>query len=147
MRSLYRLATVAAVSIGIATAGATAALAGPSGNASPEFKTNVSVTPKGQTCITVERANGDDVAQGCFESYGDHVIAYDKEADGLWVRVDWTTNYGRDGACHDKSSAGGPVDCNYNMDEDGKVKLQVELWDGSNRVAETRWEDCPWLQI
>lgn len=145
MRSLYRLAAVAAVSTGITIAGATVALAEPGGNASQEFQTKVSVNPMGQTCITVEKANGDDVAQGCFESYGDHVTAYDKEADGLWVRVDWTTNYGRDGACNDKSSAGGPVGCNYNMDEDGKVKFQVELWDGSNRVAETGW--TPWLQI
>ncbi|MFS8097962.1 hypothetical protein LFM09_12545 [Lentzea alba] len=142
MRSLYRLAAVAAVSAGIVTAGATVASAD---TAAAGFKTTVEVGAMATTCILIEKTNGDDVAQGCFKSDGDHVTAWDKEADGLWVRVDWLTDYDRDGACVDKSSEGSAVDCNYNMDEDGRLKFQVELWDGDKRYAETGWTG--WLAI
>jgi hypothetical protein len=145
MRSLHRWAAIAAVSVGVLATGATAASAEPAAIAGTEFTTKVEVGPLATTCILIEKTNGNDVAEGCFKSAGDHVTAWDKEADGLRVRVDWMTDYGRDGACHDRSSEGPAVDCDYDMAEDGRLKFQVELWKGDNRYAETGWTG--WLSI
>ena len=145
MRSLYRLAAIAAVSAAVLTTGVTAASAETAGITAADLKTTVEIGPMAHTCILIETTAGADVAEGCFQSDGDHVTAWDKRADGLGVRVDWLTDYGRDGACNDRSSEGGRVDCNYNMDEDGRLKFQVELWKGDTRHAETEWTG--WLAI
>ncbi|NUT47808.1 MAG: hypothetical protein HOV94_10950 [Saccharothrix sp.] len=105
----------------------------------------VEVSTKGRTCLIIETTTGADVAEGCFISEGDHVTAWDKRADGLRVRVDWMTDYDRDGDCRDNNSDGGRVDCNFDMREDGRLKFQVELWDGDQRYAETGWTG--WLSI
>lgn len=57
----------------------------------------------------------------------------------MWIRS--STDYGRSGACKDKSSKGGPIDCQLNLSEKGRVRFQVELWEAAKRVAESKWTD------
>ncbi|SDP36326.1 hypothetical protein SAMN04487905_103366 [Actinopolyspora xinjiangensis] len=75
---------------------------------------------------------------GCFRNKGDHVTAYDGYKDGMHIRTDWHTDYGRDGACADGGDAGRD-DCNYNMRESGSLKFQVELRDKKELIAQTQW--------
>ena len=75
----------------------------------------------------------------CFESNGDKVFAGDFLKDGLWIRTDWQTNYGRSGDCRDGNSKGDGNWCNFNMAEKGKVKLQGEVWNGKKRVYSGPW--------
>lgn len=76
---------------------------------------------------------------GCFDAVGDHLYAEDTYADGMWIRTDSKTDYGRDDECEDRGSKGGAVDCSFNMKESGKLRFQVELWDKKKRVTETKW--------
>lgn len=144
MRFVHRWAAIAAMSTAIVAAGATAAVADSSSITAEALKVTEIKSP-GKTCILIETSRGADVAEGCFISAGDHVTAWDKRADGLGVRVDWMTDYDRDGDCRDTSSDGGRVDCNFDMREDGRLKFQVELWQGDDRYAETSWTG--WLSI
>lgn len=90
-------------------------------------------------CGTIS-ANGVARGTGCFDSNGDWFLANDQAKDGLGVRVDWNTDYGRNGDCWDRGGAGGGGKlCNENLSEKGKVRIQIELWDGNKRVAQSGW--------
>lgn len=70
------------------------------------------------------------LAEGCFDSYGDHITVEDRESDGYVARVYWKTDYGRKGYCvvpTGKTSK----DCNYNFKEGHVVKFRLELVKGS----------------
>lgn len=87
-------------------------------------------------------------AQGCFNSYGDHFTIADYRADGYRAVVEWRTDYGRTGECHDSNGAdNGAVDCNEDLAETGNVSIRTVIRDGSdgfNRYV-TVWS--PWLDI
>lgn len=83
--------------------------------------------------------------RGCWEPYGDQMLARDTYADGYWIKVDWATDYGRDGKLADGSSKGDGNYHDYNMDEDGRITLQVELWDENHQVRASDWS--PYLPI
>ncbi|WP_344681314.1 serine/threonine-protein kinase [Saccharopolyspora taberi] len=78
---------------------------------------------------------------GCFDAVGDHLSAHDTHADGMWIRTDSATDYGRTGECKDLKAEGPPVDCQTNMRETGRLRFQVELWDAKKRVTETGWTE------
>ncbi|WP_143013145.1 hypothetical protein [Actinopolyspora mzabensis] len=99
--------------------------------------TKVHKAAPGVWCIDMGY-KGEYSGTGCFRNHGDHVTAYDGYADGKHIRTDWHTDYGRDGACTDGGDAGGD-DCNYDMRENGYLKFQVELRNGSKLVHETGW--------
>ncbi|RZS32279.1 hypothetical protein EV193_113123 [Herbihabitans rhizosphaerae] len=65
------------------------------------------------------------------------MTALDIYSDGMYVRTDWHTDYGRDGACTD-----GDV-CDYNMRKGRHVKLQIELRDAKTDkpATATGWSD------
>lgn len=88
---------------------------------------------------------GTERGRGCWEANGDQMLARDTYADGYWIKVDWSTNYGRDGKLADGSSKGDGNYHNYNMDEDGYIQLQVELWDENHQVRASDWS--PYLAI
>lgn len=87
-------------------------------------------------------------ARGCFYSYGDHFTIGDYRADGYRAVVEWETDYGRTGECHDANGAdNGDVDCNENLAETGSVRIRTVIRDGSdgwNRYL-TNWS--PWMKI
>ncbi|CAM02467.1 serine/threonine-protein kinase [Saccharopolyspora erythraea NRRL 2338] len=78
---------------------------------------------------------------GCFDPNGDHLYAHDTARDGMWIRTYLATDYGRTEECKDLKSEGGPIDCKFDLSEQGKGRFQVELWDAKKRVAETPWTD------
>jgi serine/threonine-protein kinase len=78
---------------------------------------------------------------GCFDPAGDHLSAQDTVADGMWIRVDSMTDYGRRDECKDLKSEGGPVDCTLNVSEKGRLRFQVQLWDAKTRITEGGWTD------
>lgn len=91
----------------------------------------------------------DNAGEGAFQAEGDWIMANDIAADSKSVVTRWETNYGRDGEC--KATGGaftGREQCNYNFDEDYKVRIKVCLRDYSNDIG---WENCstwsPWLSI
>ncbi|MFD0488164.1 hypothetical protein ACFQ0O_15205 [Saccharopolyspora spinosporotrichia] len=59
----------------------------------------------------------------------------------MWIRTYLATDYGRTEECKDLKSEGGPIDCKFDLSEQGKGRFQVELWDAKKRVAETPWTD------
>lgn len=139
MKSLAVAGGIAAISI---LGGAGSAIA----ETKPDFEfrvtTNVSDVSANRAwdLCGVIYGNGIARGEGCFDSYGDWFLANDLYADGFGVRVDWNTDYGRDGACWDRGGAGSAGnECNENLSENGSVRLQIELWDGDTRVAQTDW--------
>lgn len=87
-------------------------------------------------------------AHGCFDPYGDHILATDRHADGMRAVVEWQTNYGRSGECHDANGANnGEVDCNYNMREDRLVRFRTVVRDGADGRNHYITAYSPWLSI
>ncbi|MGW1681337.1 protein kinase domain-containing protein [Saccharopolyspora sp. NPDC002376] len=84
---------------------------------------------------------GEERGSGCFEAIGDHLFAHDTNKDGMWIKTVAETDYGRVATCEDLNSMGDPVDCNYDMQESGRVHFKVELWDGKAKLSETSWSD------
>jgi hypothetical protein len=76
---------------------------------------------------------------GCFEAYGDHLFAHDTKADGMWIKTVAETDYGRVVECKDAGAEGGPIDCDFDMSEKGRIHFKVELWDGQTKISETSW--------
>ncbi|MGJ7909028.1 hypothetical protein ACOQFL_21410 [Actinopolyspora sp. H202] len=148
------ISTVAALVLSVGTVSASATPAPQRDSAVPErpvAATLVAETPEVDSMTTkVHKAaptvwcvdgyyKGIYRGRGCFKNHGDHVTAYDAYADGKHIRTDWYTDYGREGACTDGGDAGGD-DCNYNMRENGYLKFQVELRNGSKLVAQSSWD-------
>ncbi|WP_433873178.1 serine/threonine-protein kinase [Saccharopolyspora sp. CA-218241] len=91
-------------------------------------------------CRTLEHG-GVARGTGCFKPYGDRVYAHDTRADGMSIRTDVATDYGRTEECRDIGSGGPEVECEFNLSEKGRMRFQVELWDDGKRVTETRWTE------
>jgi hypothetical protein len=91
----------------------------------------------------------DNAGEGAFQADGDWIMANDIREDHRSTVTRWETNYGREGEC--KATGGaftGREECNYNFDEDYKVRIKVCLRNYSNDIG---WENCstwtPWLSI
>lgn len=76
---------------------------------------------------------------GCFEAIGDHLFAHDSSKDGMWIKTVAETDYGRVMECKDTNSKGGPLDCNFDLSEKGRVRFKVELWDAQVKISDTAW--------
>jgi serine/threonine-protein kinase len=102
----------------------------------PETPPSTPVQTKWCQSITFD---GAERGTGCFEAIGDHLFAHDTKADGMWIKTVAETDYGRVDECRDGNSEGGPVDCNLDMSEKGRVHFKVELWDAQTKLSETAW--------
>lgn len=72
-------------------------------------------------------------ALGCFYSSGDDFTVQDMRADGLRAVLKWTTDYGRQGECHDADGANNPpTKCDYNLAEGHTLVFTTSLRDGAN---------------
>ncbi len=83
--------------------------------------------------------DGAERGTGCFEAIGDHLFAQDTKADGMWIKTVAETDYGRVEECKDGNSEGGPVDCNLDLSEKGRVHFKIELWDAKTKISDTAW--------
>ncbi|GAA4616319.1 hypothetical protein GCM10023108_28480 [Saccharopolyspora hordei] len=101
----------------------------------------VPATPVQTRWCTTLTYQGEQRGTGCFEAVGDHLVAHDTNKDGLWVKTVAKAVGGKVVECEDTNSTGNPVDCDQDLSEKGRLRFQVELWDGRNRIAETPWSD------
>ncbi|GAB2926292.1 hypothetical protein [Streptomyces mayteni] len=83
--------------------------------------------------------------KGCFVPVGDDIRVTDTYADGRRTLVDWETDYGREGECHNTMGADWTVICDYNMRETGRVRFRVCSQDGAVDRECTYW--TPYLSI
>ncbi|MGP4016291.1 serine/threonine-protein kinase [Saccharopolyspora sp. 5N708] len=102
----------------------------------PETPPATPVQTKWCQSITYDNASR---GTGCFEAVGDHIFAHDSKADGMWIKTVTQTDYGRTDECQDLNSEGGPIDCNLDLSEKGRIRFKVELWDSKTKISETSW--------
>lgn len=84
---------------------------------------------------------------GCFDPQGDIIRSHDHYPDGKRVVTHWETNYGRKGTCHNAQGAYTMRTCNYDMAENGKVRIRVSLRDGANGADEKMTSWSAWIPI
>ncbi|MCI2416350.1 serine/threonine protein kinase [Saccharopolyspora sp. K220] len=104
----------------------------------PETPPPTPVQTKWCQSITYDNASR---GTGCFEAVGDHIFAHDSKADGMWIKTVTQTDYGRADECQDLNSEGGPIDCNLDLSEKGRIRFKVELWDSKTKISETSWSN------
>jgi hypothetical protein len=79
---------------------------------------------------------------GCFYSTGDKFKVADNYADGHRAVLEWETDYGSSGECHDANGAGnGYVWCDYDLRENQLVWFKIVAREGANGkdLSSTNW--------
>lgn len=107
----------------------------------PPEPTTTSKAPEVEICREVV-LDGKARGNGCFHAGGDKVSARDLSGDGRSVTTVAETDYGKTVKCRDtNTAAGGPVTCDNNLRESGRVRIRVELWDDGEKVSATPWSE------
>lgn len=96
-----------------------------------------------ERCINTDNYRG----SGCFDPVGDIIRTHDHYPDGRRVVTHWQTNYGRSGTCHNAQGAYTMRTCNYDMAENGMVRIRVSLRDGANGTDENMTAWSAWIPI
>ncbi|MEB3371708.1 serine/threonine-protein kinase [Saccharopolyspora mangrovi] len=76
---------------------------------------------------------------GCFDADGDFIAAKDTFKDGFWIKTRSETDYHHTAECRDTNSEGDYVQCKLQLRSEGSMRIMVELWDGSKKLADTPW--------